>query len=180
MSRPPKAIDNTTGHHTNADKEMRRAAEKAVLTGIEIRERAEVKRNPAAHEEFERVLELLTLAGKNDALIETVINRYCILMAECEAFEKRREKIDEAAMRLEQKLDELEGDATYTETKEAAKAISAMYATAISCDKQIQQKRRMLFDIEKENGFTVAAALRSIPKKVEKENPLAKALRDDD
>jgi hypothetical protein len=47
----------------------------------------------------------------------------------------------------------------------------------IALDKQIQTKRKMLLDIEKENIMTIAAALRSIPKKTdEKENPLLKAL----
>jgi len=45
----------------------------------------------------------------------------------------------------------------------------------ISIDKQIQVKRKMLFDIEKENVMTIAAALRSIPKKEEKKSD---ALRD--
>ena len=180
MARQPKAIDNATGHHLAADKERRREAEKATLTGIAIRERGEVQRNPSAHEEFERVIELLTLAGKNDALIETVVNRYCMLLAECSALEVKREKIFATAEKLEQKLDELSDDATFAETRDAAKAISGIYATYIACDRQVQQKRTMLFNIEKENGFTIAAALRSIPKKVEKENPLAKALRDDD
>jgi hypothetical protein len=37
----------------------------------------------------------------------------------------------------------------------------------------------MLLDIEKENIMTIAAALRSIPKKDDKsENPLLKALKD--
>ena len=46
-------------------------------------------------------------------------------------------------------------------------------------DKQIQSKRKMLLDIEKENVMTIASALRSIPKKEDKETdkPLLKVLR---
>ena len=48
---------------------------------------------------------------------------------------------------------------------------------AISYDRQIQTKRKMLFDIEKENVMTIAAALRSIPKQPEtKKNALREAL----
>lgn len=54
---------------------------------------------------------------------------------------------------------------------------SGMQANIISLDKQIQAKRKMMFDIERENIMTIAAALRSIPKKAEPEdNPLLKAL----
>ena len=54
-----------------------------------------------------------------------------------------------------------------------------MQKNIVSLDKQIQAKRKMLLDIEKENVMTIASALRSIPKKEDKEadNPLLKVLR---
>ena len=52
-----------------------------------------------------------------------------------------------------------------------------MQKNLISLDKQVQTKRKMLLDIEKENIMTIASALRSVPKKVEKkDNPLLAAL----
>ena len=46
-----------------------------------------------------------------------------------------------------------------------------------ACDKLLQQKRKMLLDIEKENIMTIASALRSVPKKAEnKTNTLREAL----
>ena len=43
--------------------------------------------------------------------------------------------------------------------------------------RQIQAKRKMLLDIEKENIMTIASSLRSVPKKAEKKmNPLLEAL----
>ena len=52
-----------------------------------------------------------------------------------------------------------------------------MQKNLISLDKQVQTKRKMLLDIEKENIMTIASALRSVPKKTEKkENPLLAAL----
>jgi hypothetical protein len=49
----------------------------------------------------------------------------------------------------------------------------------MSIDKMVQTKRKMLLDIEKENIMTIAAALRSIPKKEEKSsNKLLEALMD--
>ena len=47
-------------------------------------------------------------------------------------------------------------------------------------DSAIQSKRKMLLDIEKENIMTIAAALRSIPKKSgDKKNALLEALGGD-
>ena len=52
-----------------------------------------------------------------------------------------------------------------------------MQKNLVSLDKQVQAKRKMLLDIEKENIMTIASALRSVPKKTEKkENPLLAAL----
>ena len=39
----------------------------------------------------------------------------------------------------------------------------------VNMDKQVQSKRIMLLNIEKENVMTIASALRSIPKKVDEE-----------
>ena len=55
-----------------------------------------------------------------------------------------------------------------------------MQKNLISLDKQIQAKRKMLMDIEKENIMTIASSLRSIPKKAEKKkNLLLEALADE-
>ena len=64
-----------------------------MATGVAIRERPEVKNNPVAHKEFLRVNKLLKNIGKNDAIYEPVINRYCLLQAECDDFEKKKNEI---------------------------------------------------------------------------------------
>ena len=52
-----------------------------------------------------------------------------------------------------------------------------MQRNLVSMDKQIQTKRKMLLDMEKENVMTIASALRSIPKKPEsKKNALKEVL----
>jgi hypothetical protein len=95
------------------------------------------------------------------------------LLAECVEFEEKRETFYNNIDKLEND-DEIDKETRY-------KLQSQMQSNLIAVDKQIQTKRKMLLDIERENGLTIAAALRSIPKKVDKEdNPLLKALRDDD
>ena len=172
MPRASKTIENTTGHRTKAEIAQRGEAEKALVTGVALRERKEVAENKTAHAEFVRINKLLVLIGKNDALIETVINRYCKMIAECIDFEKKREKFAD-------NMESLMDSDVENETKYRLQA--QMQKTIVDVDKQIQTKRKMLFDIEKENGLTIASALRSIPKKIEKEdNPLKKALMGDD
>ena len=156
MARPSKAIGNTVRHNTKAEIAHREAAERAALTGIPIRESLEVKSSNAAHDEFERVIELLTAAGKNDALYEAVINDYCLYKADILRYMGMREAIED-----DDSID-----------------ASKRYKLIMEADGRIETYRTKRFAIEKENGFTIASALRAIPKKPEvKSNPLLDALR---
>ena len=174
MPTPPKpfAVLKAEGksHRTKKELKLREEGEKALATGVALKERPEVKNNPVAHKEFMRINKLLKSIGKNDAIYEAVINRYCLLQAECVEFEEKREKFYEQMSELEEKAFEME-------FKDYFKLQSEMQKNIINLDKQIQAKRKMLLDLEKENIMTIAAALRSIPKKADKsENPLMKAL----
>ena len=167
-------------HRTKKELLARRDGEAATLTGKAMKERPAVKDKPASHKEFLRIKNLLKEIGKADALYEPVINRYCQLMAECTELEEKREHCYQLVMKLEEvaetlhEMDQLDADGLFSLTKEFTK----LSATLISYDRQVQAKRRMLLDIEKENIMTIAAALRSVPKAPEqKENPLMKALR---
>lgn len=174
MPTPPKPFTvlkaEGKSHRTKKELKLREEGEKALATGVALKERPEVKNNPVAHKEFIRINKLLKKIGKNDAIYEAVINRYCLLQAECTEFEERREKFYEQMKELEERVTEMEPDDYF-------KLQSEMQKNIINLDKQIQSKRKMLFDLEKENIMTIASALRSIPKKTEKnENPLLKAL----
>ena len=61
---------------------------------------------------------------------------------------------------------------------EFTREIARVSASMNVCDKQIQAKRKMLLEIEKENVMTIAAAVRTVPKKEEKEeDPVMKLLK---
>jgi len=171
MARPSKAADGLKSHATKAELKQRKEAEKAALSGIKIRKSIEVESDEIANSEFDRVIELLSAVGKNDALYESVINDYCIYKSDILRYTKMRKSIDND-------IDMLMKD---DEVDDKYKIKSSLYKQIIDCDKQIQAFQKKRFDIEKENGFTIASALRSIPKKVEdgKTNPLIKALMDD-
>lgn len=190
MSRPVKpakviSIENKS-HRTKAEMKLREEGEKALATNIGLKERKEVKQNKIAHKEFKRIEKLLKNIDKNDAIYEVVINRYCLLQAECYDLEERREECYNLIFELREEQNELIEELKNREEIEElidykleyAKSIAKMMASMLSIDKQISSKRKMLLDIEKENIMTIASALRNIPKKEDKaDNPLLKVLR---
>lgn len=177
-------VNEKKSHRTKAELKMREEGEKSLSTDIKLKERKEVKKNKIAHKEFQRIQKLLENIDKNDAIYEAVINRYCLIQAECYDLEKRREEFYKLIFQLKEESKEVTDKAdndedVMTYKLEYAKAIAKMMSSMLSIDKQIASKRKMLLDIEKENVMTIASALRSIPKKEDKEanNPLLKVLR---
>ena len=173
MSRPSKTTavlgEEKRSHRTKAELRQRAAAENALITGKKMRERSEVKDN----KEWQRIRGLLEAAGKNEALYEATINRYCMLHAECLDFERKRQLFSN-------QLDELTEN-TELEAADRYKYQAQMQKNILSVDKQLQTKRRMMLDIEKECAMTISAAMRSIPKTTaEPKNPLMGILNDDD
>lgn len=174
MARPSKPVNvielEKKSHRTKAELQQRRRAEAELLTGKIITETEEVKSNQLAHKEFLRVRKLLRAIGKDDDLYSGVINRYCLISAECMEFEQKRKNI----IRQQETLKEHSKNMEYEDYIEKSIELDK---TLISYDRQIQAKRKMLFDIEKENVMTIASALRSIPKKPEtKKSALLEAL----
>ncbi len=175
MPTPPKPFtilkNEKKSHRTKAELKQREREEKALATGTALRERSEVKNNPVAHKEFLRINKLLKGIEKNDAIYESVINRYCMLQAECFDFEEKRESFYRDIQDLTADKDKLI-DSEEMSLTSYYKMKNNMQSQIIALDKQIQSKRKMLLDIEKENIMTIAAALRSIPKKTGKEESL--------
>lgn len=167
-------------HRTKAEINQRKQAENALSSKEKIKKRKEVSGNKDASKEFNRIVKLLDGIDKNDALYEPVINRYCLIQAECKEIEERRAAFYDLIMLLKKKVAELskeEKEIFCEELSEISMNMVKLAGQMNACDKLLQQKRKMLLDIERENIMTVAAALRSIPKKVEKNsNPLREAL----
>lgn len=176
-SKPAKVIEmEKKSHRTKKELAQRRNAEAALLTGTALKEKKEVKDNRTAHKEFLRLAKLLKLIGKDDDLYGETINRYCILIAECEEFQHKRERIYEQLSEYQEHMEELveKGEMSW---KDAYSIEAAMQRNLVSVDKQIQAKRKMLLDLEKENVMTIASSLRSIPKNTDKKkNALREAL----
>lgn len=164
MPTPPKPLEvlksEKKSHRTQAELEQRRKGEAATLTGQKMQEHQTTKSNPAAHRQFLRLRKMLALIGKDDSLYEAVINRYCVLTAECADMEKDRRDIVDEQTQLEGWLfcGEIEPKEYYEKNDE-------LIGKKMMIEKMLNPKRKMLLDIEKENIMTIAAALRSIPKK---------------
>lgn len=178
MPTPPKPFSvlksEGKSHRTKKELKLREQWEKALSTGTALKARSEVKKNKIANKEFKRIDELLKKIEKNDAIYEAVINRYCLIYAECIDFEAKKNKLYELVDKLENQFEEskeyLEQEDLAKETRRFAKSISEIMGSIVDLDKQLQPKRKMLLDIEKENIMTIASALRVIPKKPENDS----------
>lgn len=176
-AKPAKILEmEKRSHRTKKESAQRKNAEAALLTGVVLKEKREVKNNQIAHKEFQRLRKLLKSIDKDDDLYGETINRYCMLIAECEEFQQKREKIYEQLCDFQERMEELV-EREELSWKEAYSTEVSMQRNLVSMDKQIQTKRKMLLDMEKENVMTIASALRSIPKKPEsKKNALKEVL----
>lgn len=174
MPNPAKPIAQVMAdgkkHLTKAEIEQRQKAEKALATGKPLKMRSELSSNKIAKREFKRVNELLSIIGKNDALVEGSVNRYAELTAECAEFCEKRDVIAKGIEQLEDfysKEECKDEEKQKLHKAEYFQLLTKMEGSMINLDKQIMSKRKMLFDIEKENLMTIASQLRSIPKTVD-------------
>ena len=180
MARPPKPAAvieyEKKSHRTKAEIEKRKEEEEKLLTGQEMKERKEVKGNKVAHKEFLRLRKLFRAIEKDDALYEPVMNRYAMIQAECRDFEEKRELFYKNMQELREKQERLlEEEMTL---KEYFRLENELARRLINLDQQVQAKRKMLLEIEKENVMTIASALRNIPKKVDEgEDPIVRILK---
>jgi hypothetical protein len=163
MPTPSKPIsvikaEGNKAHKTKAQIKLREKAEKALATEESFQEWDQVKKNPTAHKEFTRLKRLFAKIKKDDSLLEGVLNRYCIMLAECDEYEARKESL---AGDLEELYD------SNMEIGDKIKAKININKMIMACDSKIMQKRTMMLAIEKENIMTIASQLRSIPKKIE-------------
>lgn len=180
MPRPSKTVNSLRGHRTKAEIESRKEAEKSLKTGQKMREFREVKSDEAAHTMFKRVRKLMIANDKDDDLYSSVINRYCQLHSECRKFEELKETYNKLISELTADKEAVVKD--FSETDSDDRITLAQYyrlkagfsKNIAAVDDIIMRKRKMMFDIEKENLMTVASGLRSIPKSPQEkeENPL--------
>jgi hypothetical protein len=98
-----------------------------------------------------------------------------MIQSECIDLEERREEFHGLLKLVRETLKSFSDEMTVEEKAEVLFSLTndlGKITTAMNnIDGLIQTKRKMLLDIEKENIFTIASALRSIPKKTESKQP---------
>ena len=170
MSRPAKSylqlIRENKSHRTKEELEIRKKGEESLLSKVKIKEFKETKSNKIAHAEFKGIIRLLEKVEKNDDLFAGAINRYCCLRAECIEIDERRETLYKNIQDLQ---NEYEKDENFMDKAEYFSLQAKLTAQYLAADKQLSPKRKMMFDIEKENLLTIASALRCVPKSPDKE-----------
>lgn len=201
--RPSKPVSTNKKHLTSAEVEQRTRYENSLLSGKKITERKRVKSDPIAHAEYKRVTALMRAIGKDDALYAEQINRYSELFSEAEfykdlsvnlrgelsALDALSREVTAAARQITDISEEFDEESA----RELVGNVNSLLDTLaellrergnlmrqLDCaDTKIKQKREAMLAIERENCMTVSAALRTIPKEVEKpeDDELLKALR---
>ena len=100
MARPSKPVSviqmEKKSHRTKKELASRKRAEDQMLAGDKIRKFPEVRENRKASMEWDRITEILDRIDKNDRTYETVINRYCLMLAECRDMEKLKKTIEKS------------------------------------------------------------------------------------
>lgn len=163
MPTPSIPLHLVKGHINKVDREARIKGEKALVTGVEMHLWSETKLNKVAAKHYTRLKELFGKIGKDDALVENTLNRYCMLLAEESEFEAENMRLH----RLSETLDDKQGEMEFTDyITHAINITKAIQANA----KQMLSVRRLLLAIERENLMTIAAQMRSIPKKADATN----------
>ena len=172
MGRPAKSYlaliqSNDISKKSKAEIEQRKKGEESLLSKVKMREFPETKVNPKADLEYKRISKLMKKIEKDDDLFSSVINRYCMLKAECDEIIERRETIYETIQQLQEKWN----SGTSELTEEAYFNLQAkLTAQYISMDKSLGPKRKEMFSIEKENLMSIAGSIRCVPKQVIKDD----------
>lgn len=175
MARPSKAATvikmEGKSHRTKKELATREKAEKALLSGKNIQETPEVKKNKAAHAMFLRVTSLLSAIEKNDEIYGEGVRRYCL----------NKSELTETMAKIEQiqgEIDEIRED------KDDFKNIDEFYRTLCKLEDSLTKNKQYAKGIraemerfEDKHCMSVKAALQAVPKKTEsKLNPLKEAL----
>lgn len=207
MARPSKPVavleSEKKSHRTKAELEQREKGEAALLSGKRCFERESVRGNPVAHKEYQRLIKLMRAIGKDDALYAPEYNRYSELFAEEEFYKGEIAALQAEIVSLRGLTINAAAAANVISAEIETGNISEELTVTLDAllenigklhdqrgkllkqlsdmDLKVKQKREAMLALEKENCMTVSAALRTVPKEVQKpeEDALLKALREE-
>lgn len=207
MARPSKPVavleSEKKSHRTKTELEQREKGEAALLSGKRCFERESVRANPVAHKEYQRLIKLMRAIGKDDALYAPEYNRYSELFSEEEFYKGEIAALQSELVSLRGLTINAAAAANVISEEIETGNISEELTVTLDgllenisklhdqrgkllkqlsdMDLKVKQKREAMLALEKENCMTVSAALRTVPKEVQKpeEDALLKALREE-
>lgn len=117
----------------------------------------EVKDDPYANKQFNRILKLFKIIGRNDSLFTNSLNRLCIMYSE----EKR-------LIKLRNSLEETVTEYAASPNKDW-NTFQSLNAQLIQTEKLLNTRRNQILQLERCLGLTIDSAMRFTPTK-QKEN----------
>lgn len=175
MGRPAKTAEviriEKKSHRTKKELAVRQQAEEALLTGTQITEPAELKKDATAHKEFLRIRRLLRMIKKDDELYGAPVRRYCTNAS-------RLKEAERAIQDIREELEQLQEDRQeFDDLKEYYRLLTRLEDTITKKETLAQAIRKEMSDFEKENCMTIRSSVRVIPQKQDtKKNALLEAL----
>ncbi len=162
MAQNAQSSDVLTRHVTKAERKMRKEGEEALKSDKAIKVSSAVVNNPNAYKYFKRLIDIFKDIDLNDAFYENVLNRYAILLSECDKHSAEIQKQEEMIAELDNDHEEMTAAQYYAVRTEMVKTLN-------KTESLLGTKRNQLLAIEKENLLTAQAKLRAVPKEKNKE-----------
>ena len=157
MAQNAKPVETITWHATKAEKTMRKEGNQPPKGNKVIKVSEAVKKNERAYAYFKRLVDIFKGIDLNDAFYENVLNRYCILLAECDEHSAEIKQQQAMIFNIDQNHSEMSIQEYYGIRNEMVKTLNKTEGLLTS-------KRNQLLAIEKENLLTAQAKLRAVPK----------------
>lgn len=147
-SKPTNLIEfEKKSHRTKAEIEHRKENEKAMYTGFGFKESDSVKKDIIAHKTFLFLKKLYNKIEFIDGLDEFIINRYCVLISECNQIETIISDIQKAIEQCEEVEPRL-----------------SLYGSYIKANAQLYKHREMSLKLEDRLLLNPASRIRAVPK----------------
>ena len=152
------------GHLTKAQIAERREAEAALAGGIKFTMSRAVKKDKAARKYWARLKEIYADIGMEDAALENVLNRYCLMLSEHDGLLALLAEARSALEELEKMREKMPPEAWLEKLQKQTDQVLGLEAA-------IRKKRDQLLAVEKENLLTAQSKIRAVPKKKAEKKP---------
>lgn len=164
MARPGKSLQLIEGHLTKAQIAERREAEAALAGGLKFAMSRAVKKDKLARKYWTRLAEIFADIGMEDAALENVLNRYCLMLSEHDGLLALLAEARAALDALEKMRNAMPPEVWLEKLQKQTEQV-------LGLETAIRKKRDQLLAVEKENLLTAQSKIRAVPKKKAEKKP---------